>query len=693
MSKPASHILILAAGLAAGAWLGQPSLTNPPTLPKSESRNVLSAPSTVEEPVSLDSEPESSPQFVGTPWSAFETPGGIFAAMQAYLTWLEARPVGELGETLSEYADSVDTMFWRDTLTLFHLAHWADSDFEAALAHTTQLPEDASLHALAIIHSARVRSDPDGALASAAKQPRSQDVSRRCLQVRNFYHPRFDLSWATQVGIDPAEHLRLWLRRGESPHKVLESALSVEGLSSADRKEAITSLFRQTASIEDMNFERARALVDQIPEKEVELRAAAREGLLDGWGSHRNPLTALKAVHALTGNVSDLGASEPMPPPGTPAPFSSKRFHEAMSAYPNETIRWLLEDLDRETRVTALSKIYSMSGSGRTEQIGWLKLYRALPAEERLEGRLTFHVRNLSHERPRELLDWLAEFPMHELGEERNHWEMKGLASAAAKSLALQNPDEALARLETMDEGVMREAVAKGLIEHFSRTRPELARNLFDELPDDADRQTAQAGWLGAYAAREGLEAGIDYLEDIDDPAVRERFVDALVQNPTLSPTEVAQLVDLYGRDREDPLSRTHVLMEMWAESDPDAAGEWFMTYQDSPSFPERIERLMERWRFQDFDAAVAFAQSLPEGKALDAAISHLTGLAQDVDPHAALQWQARMSDPEKRLHALEQGLIRVDERAGHPGEMGETLDSLPISEPEREVLRERLDA
>lgn len=688
--------ITLAAGLAAGAWLGQVTLSD---LAKTSSTGVTAAsppPLALEAPGPPGAELQRPPDQLGNPWPAFERPGAIFDAIQTYLMWLEAQPVGQLGETLELYTETGLAESWHHLLRLFHAAHWADHDLQAVLAHLRQAEGERSLHEIALIHAAWTRRDPEEALASAAAHPRSQAITGLCLPVQNFYHPRFDLLWAERAGIDPDEHVRLWMLRGAVPEKVLENILAVEGLTSSGKVAAIESVFGQTASIDAMSLEGALALVEQIPETEAELRAAARQSLLEGWGSHNNPLTALKAVYALTDGVGDIGRAASMRAPGAPRaprPFSStERFTEAMNAYPDETIRWILEDLDRDTRATALGSIYSMSSTGQKEDIGWLDLYQALPADERPSiGRVTPEARELATKRPREMLDWLVGFPLHELTDERDSSRVEQWTRAAAGTLATQNPDEALAHLETMEEGTVREAVAKELIEHFSRTRPELARSLFDELPDGAERLTAEGVWLGSYVDRAGIGAGIEYLENVDDPAVREKFVEALVENRRLAPADVAQLVDRYCRNHDDPLRWTHGLMEKWAESDPKAAGEWFTQYPDSPSFPDRVERLMERWRYGDFDAAVAFAQTLPQGEALDSAIFYLTALAQDVDPHAALEWQARMSDPEKRLRALEKGLVRVDERAAQPGEMWETLDSLPISEPERNVLRERL--
>lgn len=204
-------------------------------------------------------------------------------------------------------------------------------------------------------------------------------------------------------------------------------------------------------------------------------------------------------------------------------------------------------------------------------------------------------------------------------------------------------------------------------------------------------RDRAEVALANPHVSNTGLEKGLTYLNAIPNQDRRLEVVSSLIEHSGLLPTERARSVDLYFREDGECLARAHQLIANWSQSDPAGAASWLQDYAHVKGYEDHIGRLIEPWRFQDFDAAADFAQTLAPGKARDAAIHHLASLAQAVDPHAALDWWTDLSVPTKRLDALEASLIRIDETAAHPNDMANALDSLAISPNERISLAKRL--
>lgn len=693
------HLLVFVAGSIGGVLLG-----TLPRWPSAAEQSPLPSQPLVERTHAAPPEKATAPQEVSeNPWRLFQRPGDIFRAWDQYLNWLETQPAESLGVSLNaleesfrildEEAPTAEMGAW---LNFLHLAHWADVMPEAAFDHVGQLEEERSLVSLVMLYAAWARRDLQGALAPAGRGETGRRMTMTCLNVENFYHPRFDLGWAKRSGIDFHEHVRLWMGRGESPESLLQSALAESGLSAEERRLAVAQVFQETATLPGMTLTDSLRLLERLPDDANDLHQAARDALLESWAAHDNPLTALKAVYALTGDVDNFDSSSSAAPrlPRDRDRFSAiGKFHEAMSAYPEATIRWVMEDLDQETRGTLLEKMYSGSGSGSgdLEVSGWFELYLSLPPGERPSVRgLTAHAHKLSRDRPRQTLAWLEQLPLEDITDMIDKVRLEGWARSVAATLTQQDHEDALRRVEALEEGPIRQAAIRGLIEELAWTHPEEARNQLDQLPEE-DRRKAEAQVIRAYVSGVGFEAGKDYLDTLDDTDLRSDAVKQLIEMGPLRPEERRQLVDLYLKDEEDPLSSTRRFIGIWARSDPQAAGNWLKNYEGSASYPYTIDGVIEPWRFQDFEAATAFAQTLPPGPALDYAIRYLTELAQDVDPQAALAWQTRISEDESRLNSLEKGLIRIDESADHPEAVWEALDGLEISEAERTALQERL--
>ncbi len=677
MTRLLTHLLLLGLSTLAGAWLDQALFTHSETSQRSTLRS-----SNVTVP-GIRPEPRLTESTIQDPFAPFEEPEDVLAAWGQVLDWLDRQPAASLEQGLRslEKHDLDPETAW--PVNLLIVSHWADLDREAAMAHLLKDKrpdeldpdeDEITLTTFFTLYSSWARQEPAAARAALIKIPKLARYKRLLLQVEAFYHREYDLSWAAQAGADLAAFVELWWRRGLTLPQLLQPLATAAGQLTVDERQALThAIFLHTAKDASLTIEKAMRLANELPHEED--RESAFAGMLEGWKRHPNPLTALKALHGLRGKVElEIGL-----------------FHDALSAYPETTIDWVLHDLDEEGRREALRSIYSNAGSSDTEASGWLKLYEALPPSERPSvSSLLFLWQNLTWYRPRESLDWLRSFPENADLEDSDRSRLASWASSLGQTLATQDTDESLALLETIDEGPIRQSFLQGIITQLSTDNLARAASLLDQLTEE-NRRSSEATVVAGYFAHEGLEKGMAYLDSVDDPETQQTFAVRLLNDHRLEPAERARLVDTYLAQTEDPLRSTHYLNEHWAESDPQAASDWLPTHQSSRSYPYRVERLMERWRYKDFEGATQFAQTLEFGPVLDDAIFYLTSLSREIDPWQTLQWSSRISDPEKRLKALERDLIRADELATEANAVSQILAGLDLTAAERGHLEERL--
>lgn len=682
MFKP-SHfltaILPLSIGLAVG-FVGDrsfsPEASSALTAPKS-------APKSPQEPPTpdlqaLSTSPPSTGEEVLT--SLLET-DYLFAEWGAFLEWLAPQTTEVVVTQLDQLAhhdrdgdpDPVVSLVRR-----MLLAHLFDLEAEPAWEHTLgnkdlttfikNDPERGLLRVVAL-YSSWARQDHEACVDAMEKTPALQPVQSFVRLVPAFYHPRFDLSWAVQQGADARAYLQIWHERGMALPDLLRSLESTAELSTDEKVQTIHRLF-EWAKLDAAAFRDTLAFV--FSNSNEALRGAAESALEGALDRHPHPLEAIQIWQSFDGKF----------------PSNISLFHQALAVDSKATIAWF-ESLEPESRKEALSYLFSGSRGLSADAVGWLPLYETLMPEERPSiSQLRFHAGRLEADRPRELLSWMSGFMENHTLDERKTSEMQEWASDLAQTIALQDTEEALAQIEELPEGPLRSGYIAGSIRQLSQHDLDRAGTLLDGLPEE-ERRHSEASIVQNYVAHQGIDAGIAYLNGVDDPEARDAFVKRLLDDPRLAPADRARLVDTYRREAPYPLADTHYLNETWAESDPLAAGEWLQGYQSSRSYLDRIDRLFERWRYRDFGGAIEFARTLEPGPALDLAIFYLTALAREVDPLASAVWSARISEAAKRERALLQDFAGASDLGIDREAREAALEALAISESEKAALKE----
>ena len=162
-------------------------------------------------------------------------------------------------------------------------------------------------------------------------------------------------------------------------------------------------------------------------------------------------------------------------------------------------------------------------------------------------------------------------------GGENENWNMLGVVSGALKG----DPGAAVNLVQSMSEGRIRNQALDMVIDELYRTNPQDAKDLAAKMTDEA----MKASVVERVANRMARE----------DPAQAIAYAMALPAGAAGRTQAIAEVVD------------------EWAESDPDAAGQWLNQQPKSAETDEARRNYAMEIRRTDPEAAVAWANTITD--------------------------------------------------------------------------------
>jgi len=148
----------------------------------------------------------------------------------------------------------------------------------------------------------------------------------------------------------------------------------------------------------------------------------------------------------------------------------------------------------------------------------------------------------------------------------------------------------------------------------------------------------------------------IDWVGNLAPGALRDRAIWSLMDEWARYDPESARTW-LEGQDGQAHKHEARVeLGESWARVDPEAALDWASGIDADPRSVSSVrERIFTRWLQYDLESAARYLVSQDPAPELDHAFELYVGRARHYDPEATMAWAESITDPSRRVRAMQQ--------------------------------------
>lgn len=369
--------------------------------------------------------------------------------------------------------------------------------------------------------------------------------------------------------------------------------------------------------------------------------AAAGAGVWAGAEKARRPLppgtsesvrteSPPAAVTGSAGNVRPASAAEP-------AELSPEVLVRAAAA----------EWKDGAQRVSTTARALALLSRIAPEQMPAALRHASAYPEESLRLLLVRHL--LSHwaeSDPQQALAWVAANTPDQ--------QRADLAQGVLGAWAAHNPDAVMGwagKTGTMTKAPVSESVLATIFRTLAERSPETALQRLRTLANVADRGQALRGILDTVdtaAKRDALAAGIAAMPD---EAMRVQARRAMVEQ--WSRQDIQAAADYV--DRAEPAwERTRLMDSLgyaWLQTDPAKAAAWWTSRAPGP---DTLVKIINVWAQQDPNAAGEWLRTQPQGAASDTARMTFSRQVADLDPESALRWAETVSDAPMRESTID---------------------------------------
>ena len=159
----------------------------------------------------------------------------------------------------------------------------------------------------------------------------------------------------------------------------------------------------------------------------------------------------------------------------------------------------------------------------------------------------------------------------------------------------------------------------------------------------------------------ERSQAALSWAQDLSDPAARNavlpNIISAVAEN---DPRRAAQMLSRLSGETQTAAATS--VISQWAASDPQAAGNWAVSFPEGKTRGQIFANLINRWAGNDPTAAASWLGNLSEGPSRDQAVSAFSNRIGSSDPQAAVQWAATIGDDSLRNSQMESTRARLVE-------------------------------
>jgi len=283
-----------------------------------------------------------------------------------------------------------------------------------------------------------------------------------------------------------------------------------------------------------------------------------------------------------------------------------------------------------------------------------LKLYQSMPSEKFDSYTFSAIVRNIAITHPETALQ-LA------LKEKLPHNQFQAIESIF-RQFARIDPNEALQRLDNIQQGTLRTKAIMGLAEAWSNTDPDAAMEWAVTLPESEKYKAARS--ILPQMAESSPEDAASHLK--------------------------ALLGSASEKSQKNISNSIYSIMDEWAKTDPTSAGAWASQLEEGPIKTKAIGQLAFDWYKKDSDGVADWIDQLPEGKTRDTSIRAVSGYIGRKDPDTAFAWAESIGNEKSRISQLS-SIVR-SWKSSDPEKARKKVENADLTSDERTRLMKYLE-
>ncbi len=232
-------------------------------------------------------------------------------------------------------------------------------------------------------------------------------------------------------------------------------------------------------------------------------------------------------------------------------------------------------------------------------------------------------------------------------------------STMVASQWADKDPQEAIAWASTLESEKARQDATSAALAQWADRDPEKAAGATASLTDPNARRSARdriaAGW--AAKSPEEAERWAQSLPQEDRySALASVWNAAAGDNPAKTAASLAAA--LPGASGIDSATRgmavsAGAIATAWVSQDPQAASAWAEQLPDGKAREAAMASIAEQWANTDTMAASSWINQLPQGRPRDEAAAKLIEKITPTDPAAAFTWAANIGDSDRQWQSL----------------------------------------
>jgi hypothetical protein len=322
------------------------------------------------------------------------------------------------------------------------------------------------------------------------------------------------------------------------------------------------------------------------------------------------------------------------------------------------------------------------AGSDPEGTLGWIL---TLPENERAAALKDGYTWELANADSRQMAVLLRETPA--LSGQSHLW------STVARELALENPAEAMAWVETLETPGLKKQAAEQVMRSWAYENASDAIVRAQAFTDAAQRKSAVNAVLESWAATDP-DAVLAWAATASGGEREVALLNGSLQKAENDPAASAGIVSqlLLKNAGETPSHLSNAagnVARAWFQQDVTQAAQWAAQLPAGDAQEHAVNAIAEAWTGLDPLAASQWVQQLAPGESRDAAVRTLVNGIQQSDPESAFTWAVSIGDAAKRdevVRSAAQAWRWQDRDAARAA-----VAQAPISETVRSSLLEQI--
>lgn len=239
-------------------------------------------------------------------------------------------------------------------------------------------------------------------------------------------------------------------------------------------------------------------------------------------------------------------------------------------------------------------------------------------------------------------------------------------SASALSGWALDEPDQAMAWLESQEDTPQKMIYTAGLINGLAKSDPSSATEYLLSVPENNQMRSRYIDIIANEQMKKGIDEATRWADGLSDASLKgDAFTDLATRYTQQDPEQAGRWIE----DRAtEPWAQDAVreVADEWAELDPAAAVEWAGGLPEQ-SQGDAMAAAFEEWTESDPTTASTYLAEMPDSPTKDHAIVGFTERLVREDPEAAMTWASTINNADLRTEALTdagQAWYRQDQEA-----------------------------